>query len=89
MLKEEKHNHLEIIRFLENKHRYLLERNNVLFLEIEQQRKEVASQNEVFYLGIKMLNEIISRGKFTRDKRGLKYVDESSTPTLILLRLKR
>ena len=43
MLKEEKVNYVEKKYFLENEHKSLLERNNVLPQEIEQQRKKVLS----------------------------------------------
>ena len=81
MLKEEKINSLEKIWFLEKEHWFQLERNNVLSWEIEEQRKEVPSKIEISHPRTKILNEIISKGKFTGDKRGIGYLDESIAPS--------
>lgn len=80
MWKEEKISYHEKIRFLENEHKSLLEKNNVPFKEIKQQRKEAPSKNEIFHHRTNVLNMIMNKCKSSRDKRSLGYVNKIKTP---------
>ena len=80
LLNEEMTNHLEKIWLLKSEHHSLLERNNVLTQEIAK-IKSSSSINEIFHLGIEVLDEILEKYKSHGDKRGLGYINWTETPS--------
>lgn len=55
-------------------------KNNSITLKLDQFRKNLRSQNEMFRLSSKILNEMVEKRKTRGDKRGLDYLSESKTP---------
>lgn len=70
------------VQFLENECGSLFKRNNVLFREIEQERKVVPSKSEIFHLETKILNKIIKKCNSLGDKRGLGHANKNETPVI-------
>ena len=78
-LKNEKENFFKNLKFVENEHNHVLEKNKSITLEIERIGKHLASKNENFHLGSKILNENLSKDKSARDKTDIKYVNKEET----------
>ena len=80
-LKDEKKSMLGKITFLEKEHLEMKKKSDELKSENQVLKEELGLRKEESNPSSKSLNELINSGRKIVDKKGLSFIDESTTPT--------